>query len=90
MDTREQDEESLRQELHEILEKVPSEDLHAARRYLGYLIASKDPFVQSLLEAPWDNEPLTAEDEAAIEEGMRAEAEGKLISHEEVKRQLGL
>ena len=88
MDTGQHDEETLRQELREIVERVPSEDLYAARRYLGYLIASADPFVQSLLESPWDDEPLTAEDESATEEGMRAAVGGKLSSHEEVKRQL--
>ncbi len=35
MGTGQQDEETLRQELREIVERVPSEDLYTARRYLG-------------------------------------------------------
>jgi hypothetical protein len=90
MAARPQDEETLRQELREIVERLPSEELYGARRYLGYLIASEDPFVQSLLEAPWDDEPLTAEEEALVEEGWRAVKEGDVVSHEEMKRRLGI
>lgn len=41
-------------------------------------------------EAPLDDEPVTPEEEAALEESHREVAEGKVISHAELKRKLGL
>ena len=91
MSTKQQeDAETMRQELREIVDELPDEELLGVRSYLRYLMATKDPVVKSLLEAPLDAQPLTPEDEAAIEEGRRAAAEGNLISNEEMKRQLGI
>ena len=39
-------------------------------------------------EVPWDDEPLTSEDEAAIEDGRRALREGRYVTLEEWKREL--
>ena len=44
---------------------------------------------ESVREVPWDDEPLTAEDEAAIEDGRRALREGRYVTLEEWKRELG-
>ncbi len=91
MSTKQQEDvETMRQELREIVDELPDEELLGVWSYLRYLMATKDPVVKSLLEAPLDDEPLTPEDEAAIEEGRRAAAEGNLISNEEMKRQLGI
>ncbi len=91
MSTKQQEDvETMRQELREIVEELPVEDLLGVRSYLRYLMATKDPLVKSLLEAPLDDEPLTPEDEAAIEEGLRALEKGDVVSDEEMKRRLGL
>jgi len=45
---------------------------------------------QSLLSAPIDDEPETPEEQAAVEEALRDIREGRTVSHEEVKRRLGL
>jgi hypothetical protein len=43
-----------------------------------------------LRDAPLDDEPLTAEELAAIEEGRQAIVRGETISHEDLRRALGL
>jgi hypothetical protein len=43
-----------------------------------------------LRDAPWDDEPLTPEDEAAIEDGRAALARGDFISQEAMRAELGL
>lgn len=45
---------------------------------------------QSLLSAPIDDEPETPEEQAAVEEALGDIREGRAVSHEEVKRRLGL
>jgi predicted transcriptional regulator len=45
---------------------------------------------RSLLFAPIDDEPETPEEKAAAEEALRDIHEGRTVSHEEVKRRLGL
>ena len=39
-------------------------------------------------EVPWDNEPLTPGDKAAIEEGRRAFRQGRYVTLQEWKREL--
>ncbi len=43
-----------------------------------------------MVEAPYDDEPLTEEDIAALDEAWEDVAAGRLVSDEEVKRELGL
>jgi predicted transcriptional regulator len=45
---------------------------------------------QSVLLAPIDDEPETAEEQAAVEEALRDIREGRALTHKEVKRRLGL
>jgi len=42
----------------------------------------------SLHDAPVDDEPLTAEDEAALAEADRDLAEGRILTHDEARRLL--
>jgi hypothetical protein len=53
-------------------------------------VPSEDPVLRALLDAPEDDEPVTPEEEAALEESHREVAAGKVISHAELKRKLGL
>ncbi len=50
-----------------------------------------DPMLRALANAPEDDEPWTEEDEAAVREARDEVADGaKTISHEEMKRELGI
>ena len=82
--------EKLRKDLHRLVDELTNEDLYGAKRFLSYLRASRDPVLRNLLEAPYDDEPLTPEDEAALDEGWKALATGDTFSDEEVKSRLGL
>ncbi|MGQ9555663.1 MAG: hypothetical protein ACUVWR_16305 [Anaerolineae bacterium] len=79
-----------REEAHRLLELVPDEDVGVVTRMLRGLVAQEDPVLAAFLNAPEDDEELTEEDIAAIEEGRRAIAEGRVVPHEEVRRRLGL
>jgi hypothetical protein len=53
------DSDNGKQELHQLIEQLPPEQVTAALRYMHYLCA--DPVLLSLLNAPPDDEPYTDE-----------------------------
>ena len=71
-----------RTDLHELIARLPEERLDAARRFLRFLIVDSD---QSW-DDEWDNEPLSAEDRAAIAEARKAFARGEFNSLDELER----
>jgi hypothetical protein len=75
--------------LHELIEELPESSVPAAGRYLESLRqASDDPVLLAFMEAPEDDEPLTPEDIAAIEEANAEIERGELIPWEEIKARL--
>ncbi len=49
----------------------------------------EDPMLSAIANAPEDDEPLTPEEEAAIDEGRADIAAGRTVSLEDVERQYG-
>jgi hypothetical protein len=80
----------LREELHGLVDDLSDQDLPTAKRFLAYLRNIRDPLIRKMVEAPYDDEPLTEEDIAALDEAWEDVAAGRLVSDEEVKRELGL
>ena len=74
--------------LHRLIDELPESELESAARYLAYLRDTADPLEQLLDNAPEDDEPLTGEEEAAIEEGLEAYRRGDYLTAEEAKRDL--
>ena len=54
-------------ELHRLVDALPDESLDAAA---VLLMRARDPVVAKLDAAPYDDEPLTEEDQRAINEGL--------------------
>jgi len=76
-------------DLHQLVDQLPDDEVTAAKRFLEYLRDTHDdPVLRSLIEAPEDDEPLTAEDIAAIEEGKADIRAGRYLTAQEAKRQL--
>jgi hypothetical protein len=69
---------TTREHLHELVNRLPPEQFDAARHALWEL------------SIPEDDEPVTAEELASIEEGRDAYARGEYVSNDEMKRRLGL
>ncbi len=82
-----------RDALRQLVDDLDERDLPTAERLLRALrdtAVEVDPVLRSLEEAPFDDEPETEEERAAVAEA-RAEADrGELIPHEEALRRLGL
>jgi hypothetical protein len=77
--------EELKQHLHGLVDALPEAELHAARRFLEYLRQKGDPVLRAFIEAPIDDEPLTEEDIAAIQEAEEELSRGKGNPWEQVR-----
>jgi hypothetical protein len=56
-----------REELHKLVDHIPDADVAAARKILRSLV---DPVELSLLTAPFDDEPESEEELAAVEKAL--------------------
>ncbi len=77
-----------REPLHNLVDRIPEEQLPAAKLFLEYLVVN--PAYRSALSAPPDDEPLTQADAAAIAHARDEVRAGKVVSHDEVLREFGL
>jgi hypothetical protein len=77
---------TTREALRQLVDELPESELDTAKQLLERLrIAGSDPILHASLNAPEDDEPLTPEELAAIEEGEAEAARGELVPWEEVK-----
>ena len=79
-----------RQALHRLIDDLPEQDLPVAIRVLEALRATSDPDLRALMSAPLDNEPDKDDADGGLSEARSEAREGKGLSHDEVKRELGL
>jgi len=75
-----------REAVHRLVDELPDTLLPEIERYLAAL--RDDPVLRAFMEAPEDDEPLTPEEIAAIEEGKAEIARGEGIPWETVEARL--
>jgi putative heme degradation protein len=78
-----------RDSLHRLIDDLPESEITRAERLLEVLKETADP-LYTLENAPADDEPESAAEAAAVAEAWREHREGKSLSTEELKRELGL
>jgi hypothetical protein len=74
--------------LHQLIDRIPEEELAAAKRFLEYLATG--PAYRAALSAPPDDEPVTEADAAAIRLARDEIRTGKVVAHDEILREFGL
>ena len=77
-----------RDALYGLIDRIPEEELPAAKRFLEYLLVN--PAYRAALSASPDDEPVTEADAAAIARARNEVRVGKVISHDEILREFGL
>jgi len=79
-----------REHLYELIDALPEGELPAAERYLEQLREryENDPLMRLLDEAPEEDEPLTPEEIATIEEAKADYRRGDYLTAEEARREL--
>jgi hypothetical protein len=76
-----------RKQAHALLDMLPAEKLSAVRSLLEVMV---EPLERSLALAPVEDEEITPETAAALDEARASLARGEGISHEEIMREFGL
>ncbi|MHB0874682.1 MAG: hypothetical protein ACYC5O_01420 [Anaerolineae bacterium] len=80
-----------RESVRRLIELVPEQDLDTVEKMLRGLVRVEDPVLAAFDSAPEDDEgELSDELVARLTEADRAIAEGRVVSHEEARRRLGL
>jgi hypothetical protein len=77
-----------RDTLHNLVDRIPEEELPAAKRFLEYLTVG--PAYRAAMSAALDDEPLTEADAAAIARVQEEVRVGNVVSHDEILREFGL
>lgn len=90
MEAKAKDAATRRERLYRLVDRIPEREVHAAERYLEYLTEYGDPFIRRLMNAPFDDEPVTEEEEAGVREAWEDYKAGRVHTMEEVKEELGL
>lgn len=77
-----------RNRLHQLIDRLPEGDLPALEQYLAYLTAN--PILRALaIASTLPEEELSAEEAAAVDEGLADLDAGRTVSLEEARRRLG-
>ena len=79
-----------RERLHRLVDILPAGELPVAGRYLEFLAGFGHPLVRVLFTAPEADEPLSAGDRKALDEGRRALDAGDTVSDRELRDLSGL
>ncbi len=77
-----------RDRIHQLVDSLSERELAAVERFLAQLQNGDDPVLRALAAAPEDDEPLTSEDQVAIQEAYADLAAGRTIPDDEVRRRL--
>lgn len=78
---------TTRERLHELLDELPEDMLDDAEAAIAAL--SVPPY-RPPSEAPEDDEPITDEEEEAIQLGLEEFRRGETIPHDQAMREIGL
>jgi len=76
-----------RDNLHQLVDKLPDSEILRAERVLQVLRETADPVVYALDNAPEDDEPESPEEALAVAEAWRDE---ETLTTDEVKKRLGI
>ncbi|MBS1878011.1 MAG: hypothetical protein JST31_00705 [Actinobacteria bacterium] len=80
---------TTRERLHRIVDELPEEELDAALQAIEG--RADDPMIRRLDDAPLDDEEISPEEEAAVQEARDEVAAGApRVSQDEIKREFGV
>lgn len=76
-----------KQHAHELIDRMAPSQVAAV---VGLLEVMLDPLAHTLASAPYDDEPVSAEEAREVEEAKASFARGEGISHHEVLAEFGI
>jgi hypothetical protein len=79
-----------REDLHELIDRLPDSEIPKIAQVLELLQADFDPLARLLRDAPEDDEPLTNEEETELRESEEEYRRGEFVRMEDLARELGI
>jgi hypothetical protein len=79
-----------RSDLHRLVDELPEATLPEVERFLAELEAQEAALPAFLRDAPLDDEPESDEERAAAQHARESVQYGKVITDEQLRRELGL
>jgi hypothetical protein len=79
---------TTREKARKLLDELPESELEPVLEFIASR-GGEDPVIAAFRDAPEDDEPFTAEDEAAVREADEDIAAGRTVSHAEMLRKYG-
>ena len=76
-----------KEELHKLIDSLPEEEFETAKRFLEFL-ATHDPAIYSLYVTPYDDEPISKEEDLESQKCWDEYLQGKSISHEDALKEI--
>lgn len=78
-----------RKRLRELIKQIPESELHAAQRYLEFLVTQEEhPAITTLSNLPLDDEPVSEEALEGIRQGLEDIQAGRVVSFEDIWQEL--
>ena len=90
MEAKAKDAASRRERLHRLVDDMHEGELETVETFIDFVHERGDPVLRALMNAPIDDEPVTDEERAAVQEGLDALEAGDVYTMEEVEKELGL
>lgn len=90
MEAKAKDAAARRERLHRLVDNLHEGELETVETFVDFVHERGDPVLRKLMNAPYDDEPITPEEEDAVREALEDVAAGRVHSLEEIKQELGL
>lgn len=83
---------TVKERLHQLVDELPEgrATLAAEKALIHLTQIAEDPVLRALMNAPFDDEVETEEEQIAVAEGLADLERGDVVSDEELRRELRL
>ena len=78
-----------RERLHRLVDDMHEGELETIEAFVDFVHERGDPLLRKLMNAPYDDEPVTPEEEEAVREALEDVAAGRVQTLDEVMKELG-
>jgi hypothetical protein len=78
-----------RQRLHRLVDDMHEGELETVETFVAFVHERGDALLRKLMNAPYDDEPVTPEEEDAVREALEDVAAGRVQTLDEVMKELG-
>ena len=89
MEAKAKDVATRRERLHRLVDDMHEGELETVETFVDFVHERGDPMLRKLMNAPYDDEPVTPEEDEAVREALEDVAAGRVQTLDEVMKELG-